>query len=162
MSNSEKLIKLLESLKNAEFTSVPKFKLTMLLVESILEIIFKIEITKEELSEKDKKIIGPLIAQSLNAIAFWVANSIDEIDEAHIYNYKILRSGLEFLLDRYLSDHLKDAFKDCEIKEELEDWDQKFKNVNFYYDPNMYYGPPLKLKAEEEEQLPESHWWWSY
>ncbi|KAF8787986.1 hypothetical protein HNY73_009529 [Argiope bruennichi] len=170
MSKTHELIQLLRSLKTAKFVPRSEFLKTICLVDSVLETLFKIEITKTELSTSDRNVIGPLIADLLNAIGAWVSFSVDQIDEAHLEDFKIKRSGLEFLLERYQElpdgkeNYLKDAFETFKVTEDIEGWDEQFKNVSSSYDPNVIYTTPDEriLNDKETEQLPSSHWWWQY
>lgn len=168
MDRTPELIQLLKSLKNAKFTPHSEYLKTVFQVDEVLDCFFQIEVSKTKFGPSEQNVIGPLIVEALRAIGTWVSHSVDEIHEGIIENYKIERSGLEFLLDRYREfpdgrgSRLVYAFEDFKATEDVEGWDEQFKNVNNSYDPNLYYktSDEPTLNAQELKQVPESHWWW--
>ncbi|CAL1278293.1 unnamed protein product [Larinioides sclopetarius] len=168
MSKTQELVQLLKSLKTVKFVPRSEYLKTICLVDKVLETFFEIEVTKTELSASEKNIIGPLIADTLNVFGTWVSYSVDQIDEAHIENYKIKRSGLEFLFERYQelpdgrNNCLGVAFNNFKDTEDIKGWDEQFQNVSNSYDPNFFYKTSDKpiLNLQEMEHVPGSHWWW--
>lgn len=130
------------------------------LVKQVLKFFFHIETKQIRLSPNEKNILGPLIYKSLDCISEWIMHSINDLSSNTLENYKVPRSGLEFLLEKYtqLSTGqngylLGGCFQD--IKENLECWDEYFTII---MRPNML--KPNTL--EKPEYIPDTHWWWLY
>ncbi|GBN55876.1 hypothetical protein AVEN_26395-1 [Araneus ventricosus] len=168
MNEIEEMTNVLKFLSTAEITTCTEFLKIVPLLDEVLEAIFKIEISGTKFSITDKNIIGPLFNDLLDLFAIWVSYTVGRIREQHSEDYKIRRSGLEFLLERYKEfpngkdKSLESALNNFRITEDIEGLDEMFNSKKYVYDTQMFYGSSDEptLNAQDIEHVPLSHWWW--
>ncbi|GBN86975.1 hypothetical protein AVEN_134014-1 [Araneus ventricosus] len=165
MNEIEEMTNVLKFLSTADFTTCLEFLKIGSSLDMFLETIFKIEISGTEFSRTHKNIIGPFFGDLRDVFAIWVSIS-EHISEQNSEDYKIRRSGLEFLLERYTEfpngkdKSLESALNNFRITEDIELLEEVFNFMKNVY-PMFYVssdGPTVT--AQEMEHIPLSHWWW--
>jgi len=161
-ANVKELIEKLQELKSVNFKSWTAQRRGIHTAWNLLYLIFDLGINKIQFSEKDKKIIGELLVDTIDPIQISIESTAGKFRTRLETSILIKRSALQFLVDDYSSfpvgtSTLSSKFEEVNIKESITILDKVIDTWRDFINSDE---PTSDREEAGGSEVPQSHTWW--